>query len=60
MAMRSYQFFMWLRQRPEKEVVLATHSAWLMTTLNAVIECEHEDLSSWFLTGEMRSMYVTF
>ena len=36
------------------------HSAWLFTLLNTVIEADSSDLSSWFLTGELRSVIVSF
>ena len=43
----------WVRARPESEIIVATHSAWLFTLLNTVIEADSADLSSWFLTGEL-------
>mmetsp|Transcript_75545 Transcript_75545/g.179480 ORF Transcript_75545/g.179480 Transcript_75545/m.179480 type:complete len:278 (-) Transcript_75545:116-949(-) len=57
---RCFDFCLWLKERPEKEVVVATHSAWLFTLFNTVFECSSPDLTDWFLTGEMRSVQVTF
>jgi len=57
---RGYDSMRWVRERPEKEILVATHSAWLFTLLNTVIEAESADLSSWFLTGELRSVIVSF
>jgi hypothetical protein len=50
----------WVRARPESEIIVATHSAWLFTLLNTVIEADSADLASWFLTGELRSVIVSF
>ena len=50
----------WVRDRPESEIIVATHSAWLFTLLNTVIESDGADLASWFLTGELRSVIVSF
>ena len=57
---RGYDFMRWVRARPESEIIVATHSAWLFTLLNTVIEADSSDLSSWFLTGELRSVIVSF
>uniref|UniRef100_A0A061R0P8 Phosphoglycerate mutase-like protein n=1 Tax=Tetraselmis sp. GSL018 TaxID=582737 RepID=A0A061R0P8_9CHLO len=61
-AERGYDFLLWLRSRPEQEVAIATHSAFLFVLLNAVVDTGQlaEGLSSWFLTGEMRSVIITF
>ena len=57
---RGYDFMRWVRARPESEIIVATHSAWLFTLLNTVIESDGADLASWFLTGELRSVIVSF
>mmetsp|Transcript_5829 Transcript_5829/g.13898 ORF Transcript_5829/g.13898 Transcript_5829/m.13898 type:complete len:277 (+) Transcript_5829:75-905(+) len=57
---RCYDFCLWLKERPETEVVVATHSAWLFTLFNTVLECSTPELTDWFLTGEMRSVQVVF
>ena len=50
---RVYDFLMWLQKRPERTVAVATHSGWLMTVFNGVVNAE-ESLRQWFQTGEMR------
>lgn len=57
---RAYSFMEWLRTRPEEEVVVATHSGWLLTLFNTVLTCDCEDLKTWFATGEMRSVLVSY
>lgn len=49
-----------MRNRPEKEIAIVCHSAYLFTLLNAVMDIEEEELRSWFLTSEVRSLKVTF
>eukprot|EP00808_Paulinella_micropora_P017589 g28797.t1 len=56
---RGYEFLLWLRSRPEQQVVIATHSAWLFTLLNTVVDCSAEH-KTWFFTGELRSMVLSF
>lgn len=59
---RAYEFLVeYIRNRPEKEIAVVGHSAWLFTTLNAVVDCGDDlDLMSWFLTSEIRSMRISF
>lgn len=57
---RGYEFLLWLRARPEKEVAVATHSAWLFALMNTVVECTDPSLAEWFMTGELRSMVFEF
>eukprot|EP00928_Gymnodinium_smaydae_P090095 TRINITY_DN73950_c0_g1_i1.p1 TRINITY_DN73950_c0_g1~~TRINITY_DN73950_c0_g1_i1.p1 ORF type:complete len:307 (-),score=47.10 TRINITY_DN73950_c0_g1_i1:62-940(-) len=57
---RGYDFLMWLRSRPETDIVVATHSAWLFALLNAVVECDDKTLTQWFVTGELRSFHLRF
>lgn len=57
---RGYSFLMWLQARPEKEVAVASHSAWLFSLLNTTVECADPALEQWFLTGEMRSVVLQF
>merc|ERR1712008_183405 len=57
---RAYRFMLWLRKRPEAEVAVGTHSAWLFSLLNTVVECADKDLALWFLTGELRSLVISF
>ena len=39
-------------------MVVAAHSAFLLTLLNAVLEVEVDDDASWFDTGEMRTFVL--
>mmetsp|Transcript_11375 Transcript_11375/g.26768 ORF Transcript_11375/g.26768 Transcript_11375/m.26768 type:complete len:332 (+) Transcript_11375:156-1151(+) len=58
---RIYNFMTeYVRNRPEQDIAIVTHSTILFTLLNAVMDIESEDLRSWFLTSEVRSMTVTF
>ncbi len=58
---RIYEFLAdYVRNRPEKEIAIVCHSAYLFTLLNAVMDIEEEDLRYWFLTSEVRSMRVRF
>ena len=58
---RIYDFLTsFVMQRPESEIAVVSHSAYLFTLLNAVMDIEDEDLRSWFLTGEVRSLKVTY
>ena len=53
-----YRCSEFLRARPETHVVVAAHSAFLLTLLNAVLEVEVDDDASWFDTGEMRTFVL--
>lgn len=57
---RAYDFLQFVMERPESEIAICSHSAYLFTLLNAVMDIEDEDLRSWFLTGEVRSLRVTY
>lgn len=59
---RIYQFLVdFVAQRPEQELAVVGHSAWLFHMCNAIVDCgEDTDLTSWFLTSEVRSMRVSF
>ena len=58
---RIYDFLTnYVRCRPEKEIAIVCHSAYLFTLLNAVMDIEEEELRSWFLTSEVRSLQMTF
>ena len=62
MAQRAEAFLLWLRERPEREIVVGTHSAWLMAVFNIVLQHDTsvnaEQFTSMFETGEMRSVFV--
>lgn len=58
---RIYDFLTeFVRNRPEKEIAIVCHSAYLFTLLNGVMDIEDEDLRYWFLTSEVRSVKVRF
>lgn len=59
---RVYGFLVnFIRNRPETEIAVVGHSAWLFNMCNAVMDCGNdESLTSWFLTSEIRSMRVSF
>ena len=58
---RIYDFLAeFVMHRPEKEIVIVSHSAYLFTLMNAVMDIDDEELRSWFLTSEVRSMKVVF
>lgn len=53
---RIYEFLTnFVGNRPENEIAIVSHSAYLFTLLNAVMDIEEEDLRYWFLTSEVRS-----
>ena len=59
---RIYNFLTeFLMKRPEEELALIGHSAWLFTMCNAVMDCRDDaSLRGLFGTSEIRSMRVTF
>jgi broad specificity phosphatase PhoE len=61
-ADRVYDFLAnFVRTRPEQEIAVVGHSAWLFNMCNAVVECNgDENLMAWFGTSEIRSMRVSF
>mmetsp|Transcript_33840 Transcript_33840/g.40545 ORF Transcript_33840/g.40545 Transcript_33840/m.40545 type:complete len:266 (-) Transcript_33840:152-949(-) len=56
---RIYNFMTWLSNREEKTLAVVSHSCWLLTVFNGVVECD-DSLKSWFGTGEMRSVKLVF
>ena len=61
-AKRIYGFLTdFVRQRPEKEMAIVGHSAWLFCMCHSVLDCGQDDrLIAWFGTSEIRSMKLTF
>lgn len=60
-AQRAYNFMLFIRDRPETEIVVSTHSAWLFNVFNVVMKCDGSpELAEWFANGEMRSVQVSF
>lgn len=68
-ANRGADFVKWILRRPETCIVVATHSTWLLSLMNAVLEIVPEprdedpatsvaNLQTWFATGEMRTVLL--
>jgi hypothetical protein len=59
---RIYKFLTeFIMDRPEQELAVVGHSAWLFTMCNAVVDCGDDDvLKSLFQTSEIRSMRLSF
>lgn len=60
---RIYNFLIWLRDREEGEIGVASHSGWLMSLFNGVVSVDREEdksLKEWFGTGEMKSVELVF
>lgn len=59
---RIYDFLVnFLAERPEQNIAVVCHSAWLSHMCNAVIDCgDDTNLTSWFDVSEIRSMKLTF
>ena len=56
---RIYSFLEWLETRNEKHIGVTSHSGWLFTMFNGVLDCD-ENLKTWFQTGELRSVKLVF
>ena len=59
LGVRAGAFATWLFERPETHVAVAAHSAFLLATFNAVLDCDGEETRQWFGTGEMRTVMLT-
>jgi hypothetical protein len=59
---RIYKFLTeFIMDRPEQELAIVGHSAWLFTMCNAVVDCGDDNLlKSLFQTSEIRSMRLSF
>jgi broad specificity phosphatase PhoE len=59
---RIYDFLTeFIMSRPEQELAVVGHSAWLFTMCNAVVDCGDDKLlKSLFQTSEIRSMRLSF
>jgi len=55
---RAHNFFEWLKDRPETNIAVVTHSAFLSVLFNKVVICS-SDLSKWFENCEMRTTHFT-
>ncbi|CAK9095879.1 Phosphoglycerate mutase-like protein (AtPGM) [Durusdinium trenchii] len=58
LARRGHDFLQWLSGRPEKEIVVGTHSAFLMGVFHIALEIEDESMKNFFKTGELRSVLL--
>eukprot|EP01065_Artemidia_motanka_P011709 TRINITY_DN16370_c0_g1_i1.p1 TRINITY_DN16370_c0_g1~~TRINITY_DN16370_c0_g1_i1.p1 ORF type:complete len:256 (+),score=46.50 TRINITY_DN16370_c0_g1_i1:127-894(+) len=57
LADRGASFMQWLKARPERNIAVVTHSAWLAALLNCVVDCSGcPEYAAWFGTGELRSV----
>mmetsp|Transcript_23506 Transcript_23506/g.30732 ORF Transcript_23506/g.30732 Transcript_23506/m.30732 type:complete len:270 (+) Transcript_23506:114-923(+) len=56
---RIWRFLEWLAARPEKNIVVVTHSAFLSTTFNEVLDATPV-LERWFENCEIRSVTLNF
>lgn len=61
-ANRAYEFLTdFVMKREENEMAVVCHSAFLFSVCNAVMDCgDDEALQSWFGTGEIRSVRMSF
>jgi broad specificity phosphatase PhoE len=58
---RAYHFMTeFILRRPEVELAIVCHSAYLFTLWNSVMDIEEESLRSWPLTSEVRSLIVQY
>jgi broad specificity phosphatase PhoE len=60
---RIYSFLVdFIQNRPEKELAVVGHSAWLFTMCHAVLDFSEEgdEIKDWFTTGEIRSLRLEF
>lgn len=68
---RVYDFLTrFIMDRPESEIAVVGHSAWLFNMCNTVVDCcgdgddddddDGDFLRTWFQTAEIRSMRLTF
>mmetsp|Transcript_23820 Transcript_23820/g.43031 ORF Transcript_23820/g.43031 Transcript_23820/m.43031 type:complete len:237 (-) Transcript_23820:225-935(-) len=55
---RAHEFFAWIKDRPETNIVVVTHSAFLSVLFNQIVKCSF-DMSKWFENCEMRTVHFT-
>ena len=60
LARRAAALVGWLRSRDETHIVVAAHSAFLLSVFNAVLVTQSEEARGWFGTGEMRTVMLIF
>eukprot|EP01060_Flectonema_neradi_P004357 TRINITY_DN12809_c0_g1_i1.p1 TRINITY_DN12809_c0_g1~~TRINITY_DN12809_c0_g1_i1.p1 ORF type:complete len:393 (+),score=71.98 TRINITY_DN12809_c0_g1_i1:43-1179(+) len=59
-AHRAKSFLDWLSTKPETDIAVVTHSAFLLTLFNLVLDVQEPALLEWFETGELRSVSLLF
>ena len=59
-AARAARFATWLEGRPERRVVVAAHSGFLLAFFNAVLTTDTDEARSWFGTGECRCLALAW
>ena len=57
---RTLDFLFWLKERPEDDLIVVTHSCWLCVAFNGAMQCDSEELQAWFDTAEIRSTLIEF
>ncbi|CAM9268494.1 unnamed protein product [Discosporangium mesarthrocarpum] len=57
MKERAFELFRWIKERPETNIVVVTHSAFLSCMLNKAVSCSPE-LSKWFENCEARTVLL--
>eukprot|EP00457_Paulinella_chromatophora_P007089 gb/GEZN01007109.1/.p1 GENE.gb/GEZN01007109.1/~~gb/GEZN01007109.1/.p1 ORF type:complete len:493 (-),score=106.77 gb/GEZN01007109.1/:100-1548(-) len=60
MADRAYEFLLWLRHQPDKQVAVVAHCGILFVLLNTAVTCQDPELTQWFSTGELRTVVMEF
>eukprot|EP00808_Paulinella_micropora_P017725 g50669.t1 len=60
MSQRGYEFLLWLRHRPEKEIAMVTHCQFVYTLLNTVVKTQDSSLQAWFNVGSLRSIVLDY
>jgi len=59
LAKRAHDFMLWLLQRSEREIVVGTHSAFLMGLFHVALDIDDDNMKQFFKTGELRTIVVT-
>eukprot|EP00919_Chromeraceae_sp_WS-2016_P028587 GHVR01067633.1.p1 GENE.GHVR01067633.1~~GHVR01067633.1.p1 ORF type:complete len:264 (+),score=8.54 GHVR01067633.1:60-851(+) len=57
---RAHEFLLWLRDRPEREIAVFSHSAFLLAMFCVALQCEDRHLCAWFNPAELRSVGLVY
>lgn len=60
LAIRAASFVNYLYARDEHEIVVTSHSSFLLALFNAVLDTDTPETSKWFATGELRCVQLLF